>query len=152
MKKALNWSYLLVFALLVAGCDSSPTAPDTAGIDHSDVLVEAQRGTGSSSTDGSGSEEGSDGVEDERTHDQARGDGDATDRVQAAIQQAGDWLQRAQRLAGPNPEPHVARALNEAENLLAQARRAFDAGKYRQALNLARESGALSRRVISNLS
>ncbi len=69
-----------------------------------------------------------------------------------ALDQAAELLARAEAKAGDNPADPVAEALAQAKRLLGEARAAFDAEDYREAIRLARESSGISLRVIRILS
>ncbi len=68
-----------------------------------------------------------------------------------AIENAEDLLHRAIGLAGDDPIPEVEEALSQAAEYLRQAREAFEHEHWREVIRLARESAAISRRVIGFL-
>jgi HEPN domain-containing protein len=69
-----------------------------------------------------------------------------------ALDQAAELLARAEEKAGATPPDPVAEALDQARRLLGEARAAYDAEDYREAIRSARASAALSLRVIRILS
>ncbi len=77
------------------------------------------------------------------------------DRLEAhairIVGHAEDLFHRAVGLAGDDPIPEVKRALEEAGELLRQAQEALAQEEWRRAIGLARESAAISRRVIGFL-
>lgn len=74
------------------------------------------------------------------------------ERAQAMVDDAGSLLARAVELAGDDPEPTVGRALDRAREYLQEAQRSLENEEWREAIRLARESAAISRRVIGHLS
>ena len=77
---------------------------------------------------------------------------DPEGKAKAAVALAHVFLDRAQRLAGADPEPPIARALAAAEALCGASRRALEAGRWRLAVREARACARLSRAVIARLS
>lgn len=77
---------------------------------------------------------------------------DPEGKAKAAVALAHVFLDRAQRLAGPDPEPPIARALAAAEALCGASRRALEAERWRLAVREARACARLSRAVIARLS
>ncbi len=78
---------------------------------------------------------------------------DISELAAQAIERAGHLLERAKELASQgDPSPEIREALERAKTLLGSARDAYAAGDHREALALARESAALSSRVIRALS
>ena len=69
----------------------------------------------------------------------------------AVVDHAEDLYHRAIGLAGDNPEPAVKQALDEAGEYLRQATEALAQEHWREAIRLARESAAISRRIIGFL-
>ena len=69
----------------------------------------------------------------------------------ALVDHAEDLFNRAVRLAGHDPVPEVKRALDQADEYLRQAKEALAQEHWREAIRLARESAAISRRVIGFL-
>lgn len=65
---------------------------------------------------------------------------------------AEDLLETAVRLAGDDPRERIAAAIEDARSLLAQAKDAFGARDFREAVGLARQSAARSSMVIRALS
>lgn len=76
----------------------------------------------------------------------------AEELAERAIQIATNLLSRASEMAGSDPGPRVARALEEARDRLDQAEAAFNDGDFRATVRWARASGHLSLRVIHYLS
>ncbi|HSR40593.1 MAG TPA: hypothetical protein VLL48_00435 [Longimicrobiales bacterium] len=71
------------------------------------------------------------------------------DRVEAIVERAAGFYERAVEIAGPDPGPRIEEALALAEGLLTRAREALAAEEWRRAVHLARRSAAISRRVIA---
>jgi tetratricopeptide (TPR) repeat protein len=77
---------------------------------------------------------------------------DPLEAAERAILRAAELLDRATQKAGELPRPEIADALARAGALLSEARAAFDAGDYREAVRLARKSAELSSWVLRQLS
>ena len=69
----------------------------------------------------------------------------------ALVDHAEDLFNRAVGLAGDDPVPEVKRALDQAGEYLRRAKEALAQEHWREAIRLARESAAISRRVIGFL-
>lgn len=77
---------------------------------------------------------------------------DPEGKAKAAVALAHVFLDRAQSLAGPDPESPIARALAAAQGLCNASRRAVDAENWRLAIREARACARLSRAVVARIS
>jgi len=73
-------------------------------------------------------------------------------RARVAVETAQALLDRAWKLAGSDPEPHVAELLHRAEGLVSDAHAALEAGSWRMANYKAHTSIPILRRMIHYLS
>lgn len=77
---------------------------------------------------------------------------DPEGKAKGAVALAHVFLDRAQRLAGSDPEPPIARALAAAQGLCNASRRAVEAESWQLAVREARACARLSRAVVARLS
>jgi hypothetical protein len=76
-------------------------------------------------------------------------DDEIAERAEAAVEQAGAYLNRAKEVLGDDLPDGVQRALGRAEELYALARTALSQESYRRAIVRAHESTAISRRLLA---
>ena len=73
------------------------------------------------------------------------------ERAEAMVNRAGDLLERVRAAAGSDPRPPAARWLQEAGELLSEARAHLAAGEYRRAIQTAQGSSSRSIRLLAFL-
>jgi len=72
-------------------------------------------------------------------------------RAEQAVERAGELVAQAAALVDASTPPRAAQVLAEAEDLLAEARRALEAGQFRAAIARAVRAGMLAQRIIQVL-
>jgi hypothetical protein len=134
MSSMKRWIWLPAVLLLAVGCDSGPTDPALGSLHDDDIgALAAEQG-----------------MLEEQALDQNRSM-TPEQFAQRWINHAANLFDRAERMAGPNPEPPISAWLQTAQHLLGQARGAFDQGNYHVAVIHAQNSAAKSWQVIEAL-
>jgi hypothetical protein len=136
---------LLTGLFVVAGCDNGPTGPES----------QAQGPDSDSATflDGEGADfQGMVASLPGFSANDMVGDPTLEQMAQRWVEHATRLFERAQSLAGPNPEPPVSAWLQAAGQMLSQAQASLAAGNYQAAIAQAQASADKSHKVIDALS
>jgi len=136
---------LLTGLFVVAGCDNSPTGPEpqAQGLDSDSATFQGGEGADFQGMVVSQPEFSANDMVVDHTLEQM---------ASRWVEHATRLFERAQSLAGPNPEPPVSAWLQAAGQMLSQAQASLVAGNFQAAIAQAQASAEKSHKVIDALS